>query len=60
MALVYSELGDHKKAMDLLLRGVNDFDPFVGLWSHLPFFDPLRADPLGKAALARVESPGNQ
>jgi serine/threonine-protein kinase len=60
VALVYSALGDHKHAIEWLQRSVDEFDSFLSNWSHLPFFEPLRADPLGKAALARVESTGNQ
>jgi hypothetical protein len=56
VALVYSALGEHDKALEWLQRGVDGFDTELSDYSQDRRFDRLRADPRGKALLERTES----
>jgi serine/threonine-protein kinase len=56
VALVYSALGEHDKALEWLQRGVDRFDSVLHFWGRDKRFDRLRADPRGKALFARTEA----
>jgi TolB-like protein/Flp pilus assembly protein TadD len=56
VALVYSDLGEHDKALEWLQRGVDGFDPLLQFFNRDRRFDRLRADPRGKALFARIET----
>jgi serine/threonine-protein kinase len=56
LAMLYSGLGDHAKAIAELQLAVDNYDALLQLGNRDARFDVLRADPAGAALFKRIES----
>jgi hypothetical protein len=49
--------GEHARALDCLVRALEQRDPNMPYISCMPIFDPLRAEPRFRALLRRMNLP---